>query len=225
MNDWYGNTVVYTSVIGDFENIGRQRMIDGVDYVFFTSGEQRPLEDSWKVVGLDDFAHLGPRRLSKLPKHNPHFFDVLRDYKYAIWIDGDMQIDNPQFPVEILKLMDKGIVFSPHFDGRTCAFGEAMIRPRKYQNEPLDAQVNFYKSQGYEGDTGLFETGVIARDMTDPRVRELGEIWYIHNMVFSYQDQVSLPYVLWKHGFEYSVLPQSFRDYRWVHINAHKSED
>lgn len=225
IQDWYGNTAIYTAVTTDFEHLGKHRFQDGVDYIFFTDGASYPIQSEWQVELLPDLRHLHPRRAAKLPKLNPHFFDVLTKYKYTIWIDGDMQIVGDNFAPEILSYMEKGILFSPHFDGRDCAYGEATIRPPKYAAEPFDQQVAFYLNEKFPHNAGLFEGGVIARDMANSNVRELGQIWYIQNMVFSYQDQISLPYVLWKTKYEYSVLPKSFRDFNWVHINAHRRED
>jgi hypothetical protein len=61
--------------------------------------------------------------------------------------------------------------------------------------------------------------------MTNKDVQKLGELWHQQNLTWSYQDQVSFPYCLWKTGFTPDVLPQTFRNYNWVHINAHTRED
>jgi len=224
MDNWHGNTVVVTSVITDFEHQGNQIFQDGVDYIYFTDGASLPLQDRWKIEYVPETPRLDPRRMSKLPKHYPEFFDVLRSYRYMIWIDGDMQIISSDFVPEIMSYMKNGLVLSPHFDNRNCAYGEATIRPPKYALEPLDEQVSYYKSIGFPVDNGLYETGVMARDLSNPKVREVCMAWYLQNLVFSYQDQVSLPYVLWDQKFKPDILPKSFRDFEWVHINAHKSE-
>lgn len=224
MKGWRGRTVVYTAVMGDFEHLGDHVFEDGVDYVFFTN-ESRPTQSEWQVHDLSTLNHLHPRRAAKLPKVAPHEFALLRRYEYAIWIDGDMQIISPTFVEELLAYLKDGMALSPHFDGRHCAYGEAEIRPPKYVNEPLDPQVEFYRQEGFPEQQGLYEGGVIARDMGNARVRELGYRWMTQNMVFSYQDQVSLPYCLWQMGFQPSVLPKSFREFGWVIVNAHKTED
>lgn len=223
--DWYGKTAVYTSVIGDFEHPTTHLYENGVDYIYISDGSSKPFEESkWQVHELEGFGHLDARRVAKLPKLNPHFFDFLRKYDYLVWIDGDMGIIHSTFVEDIMYYLDDGIVFSPHFDARHCAYGEATIRPPKYQKEPLDEQVAYYRSRGFPEDFGLFEGGCIARDMRHQKAKELGMQWYIHNMVFSYQDQVSLPFIMWDMGWTPSVLPKSFRDFKWVHINAHKNE-
>jgi hypothetical protein len=222
--EWKNKTAVFTAVITDFEHLGPQIFEDGVDYYYFTDGTSMPLHERWNVVVLDKFSHIHPRRISKFVKHVPHMFPELQKYKYTVWIDGDMQIIKPNFVEEIMFFLDNGMVLSPHFDVRNCAYTEATIRPAKYQTEPMDAQVEYYQQRGFPENYGLYETGVMARDMTDPRVKELGMRWFIHNMVLSYQDQVSLPFCLWDMQYQPAVLPMTFRNFGWVIINAHKHE-
>lgn len=225
VEDWYGNTVVCTAVTGGYEYGCSKLFIDGVDYLYFTDGNiPFQIDNHWKIIPLED-EHLDNRRRSKRPKLNPHSIPLLKNYKYLIWIDGDMEILRRGFVPEILSFLKNGFVISPHFDNRHCAYGEATIRPPKYQNEPLDEQVAFYKKEGFPENYGLYECGISARDMTNEDVKNLGELWHLQNLTWSYQDQVSLPYCLWKTGYIPDVLPESFRNFDWVRINAHTRED
>ena len=226
--DWQNNTAVYTCVTNGFDHQRSQVMIPGVDYYYFTDGINNPHPSiGWKVVLIpDDFMpNLDHRRRAKIFKVYPFLVETLQKYKYTIWIDGSMQIVSKSFVPEVISFLNNGLVISPHFDGRHCAYGEAIIRPKKYASEPLDEQVAFYRQEGFPAEYGLYECGIIARDMTNLKVRDLCEIWLNQNMDWSYQDQVSLPYVLWKTGFTPDVLPKSFRFMNWIIINAHKTED
>lgn len=226
MIDWKGKTAVCTSVYGAIDYHGAQIMIDGVDYHYITDGlSDPPSSYGWNIFHVP-FSELNfdNRRKSKVAKIVPHRFDVLNEYRYIIWIDGDMQIINENFIPEILSYMNNGLVISPHFDGRDCAYGEATIRPPKYQNEPLDEQCDFYRKDGFPEHMGLYECGVMARDLKNQDVIDLSELWFEQNITWSYQDQVSLPYCLWKKNFTPDVLPTTFRNLRWVSINAHIHE-
>jgi O-antigen biosynthesis protein len=223
--DWFNNTVICTAVTGGYDYHNDQPTIPGVDYLYFTDGNSPyPIDSPWNEQILGD-EHLDNRRRSKRPKLNPHSIPILNEYKYMVWIDGDMWIEDANFVNHIMSFMSNGFVVSPHFDNRHCAYTEATIRPAKYANEPLDEQCDSYRSEGFPEEYGLYECGVSARDLTNPKVKELGELWHQQNLNWSYQDQVSFPYCLWKTGFIPDVLPQSFRDYNWVGINAHKTED
>lgn len=225
--EWKNNTVVYTCVTNGFDYHGEQVMIDGVDYIYFTDGvDDPPAHFGWDIFHIDvALLHdLDPRRRAKIVKVNPFVSETLKPYRYSIWIDGGIQITSESFVPEILEYLDNGMVVSPHFDGRNCAYGEATIRPPKYVNEPLDAQVSFYRGEGFPEGYGLYECGVMARDMGSSDVQNVSELWLKQNLEWSYQDQVSLPYVFWKYGYEPDVLPKSFRDFNWVHVNAHRKE-
>jgi len=232
VNDWRGNTVICTAVTGGYDYPTHQNIIDGVDYVYFTDGKSIfDIKDPWNVYLLpEEDAHLDNRRRSKRPKLNPHSINLLNNYKYFIWIDGEISILNNNFVNEILSYMKNGFVVSPHPDSlgnpsRRCAYGEATIRPQKYLNEPLDEQCEFYRSEGFPEDYGLYACGVSARDMTNQKVKYLGELWHQQNLQWSYQDQVSFPYCLWKTGFEPDILPKSLYDMNWLSINTHTRED
>lgn len=225
IEDWRGQTVIVTAVTGEYDHCLTQNRISGVDYIYFTDGKNSfDAPKPWKTEILGD-EHLDNRRRSKRPKLNPHSIPILNNYKYMIWIDGSMAIVNMDFVSEIMSYMKNGFVASPHFDGRHCAYGEATIRPPKYAKEPLDEQVAFYVSEGFPTEYGLYECGVSARDLSNPKVKELGELWHQQNLMWSYQDQVSFPYCLWKTQFQPDVLPKSWRDMGWLYISAHKNAD
>jgi hypothetical protein len=225
VDDWFGNTVICTAVTGDYDYSIQSIFIDGVDYLYFTDNVNHPdIPSPWQVRQLGD-ENWDNRRRSKRPKLNPHSIPELNQYKYMIWIDGDMGIINENFVLEIMSYMKNGFVASPHFDGRHCAYGEATIRPPKYASEPLDEQVALYMSEGFPTEYGLYECGVSARDLTNPKVKELGELWHQQNLTLSYQDQVSFPYCLWKTGLEPDVLPRTFRDMNWIYLSSHKNPD
>ena len=225
--DWFGNTAVYTCVTNGFDYTRHQKMIDGVDFYYFTDGKNDPSPQiGWKVCRMSDatLSDIDPRRSAKIIKVNPFMSDILKGYRYTIWIDGSMQIMSSTFVPEILSYLSSGMVISPHFDGRKCAYGEATIRPAKYAKEPLDQQVEFYKKEGFPENYGLYECGLMARDMTNSIVKDFSDLWLEQNFSWSYKDQVSFPYCLWKLNYVPDILPKSFRDFQWVHINAHAKE-
>lgn len=232
VDDWFGNTVICTAVTGGYDYAFRQPPLLGVDYIFFTDGNSpNEIPSPWKIEFLPECdSHLDNRRRAKRPKLNPHSIPILNNYKYMIWIDGEMQIINPNFVDEMMQFMNNGFVASLHPDaavenGRYCAYGEATIRPPKYASEPLDAQCDFYRSEGFPENYGLYACGLSARDMTNEKVKQIGELWHEQNLTWSYQDQVSFPYCLWKYNFKPDILPKTLYHMGWLSLNLHKKED
>ncbi len=215
-------TAVVTAVAGDYDHPRSDVFLPDVDYLFFHDEETSPAS-GWqpRTLPLHDG---GPRRRAKLPKLDPHAIPELRRYRYLIWVDGGISITSDSFVPEILGHIANGMAISPHYDGRDCAYGEATIRPPKYASEPLDEQVAYYHSQGFPLNAGLYECGVLARDMTHPSVPELGDLWRAQVERWSFQDQVSFPFCLWLLDYHPGVLPLSFRDTGWVSVSAHRRE-
>lgn len=199
--------------------------IPDVDYYFFTDEASADLAPEWWERVPIGYLDCHPRLQAKAPKLNPHMYDFLKEYKYVIWVDGGCTIKSEAFVEQILSYLKNGLVLSPHFDGRTDAYGEATIRTPKYVNEPLDEQVESYHRDGYPGNNGLFESGVLARNMESHEVAKLGAYWLGQVHKWSIQDQVSLPYCLWLLKYQPDVLPKSFREFGWVNVNAHTRED
>jgi len=216
---------VVTAVTGGYDYMGHHSAYnENVDYIFYTDGLSEPLDKNWNVQILPSDYTSDKRKLAKIPKINPHHFELLRSYRYVIWIDGSMQIKNHNFVQQILFFLHNGLLLSPHFDNRDCGYGEATIRPPKYAMEPLDEQVAAYKKAGFPENYGLWECGIQARDMSFPGLQEFGQIWLQEILDWTIQDQVSCGYSLWKSGFIPDVLPKSWREYDWVHLNAHTRE-
>jgi hypothetical protein len=214
---------VVTAVAGAYDHPRSDTFLPDVDYLFFHDELTEPTP-GWQALPLPDHDG-GPRRRAKLPKLDPHALPELRRYRYVIWVDGGISIIAASFVPEILGHIDNGMAVSPHFDGRDCAYGEAMIRPPKYAAEPLDDQVAYYRSRGFPLNAGLYECGVLARDMEHPVVPELGALWRAQVERWSFQDQVSFPYCLWRLDYRPGVLPRSFRNMNWVTVSAHRRED
>ena len=81
----------------------------------------------------------------------------------------------------------------------------------KYAGMSLRAQVDAYLTEGMP-DNMLWAGGVIARRHDDDGVMVhpnilLGLKWYHECRRWSPQDQISLPYVLWKLGIEPAIIP------------------
>ena len=52
-------------------------------------------------------------------------------------------------------------------------------------------------------------TGLLVRDNENDLIRTMNEMWMEENLRWTYQDQISLPYVLWKLGITPAQIPFS----------------
>ena len=161
-----------------------------------------------------------------------HRLPELQGYDILIWVDGTVQIDNPQTASIITNLVSEGrnfIVFEHERNGSLIKEAAASHFPRytstnwNNQEQPyqeIDEQVTFYIRAGYDRKKfgvskttsqygGMWVTNFVAYDMNNNHTSKLLDEWWSQNMIFTTQDQLSFPYSLWKHGIVPCTLPSN----------------
>lgn len=119
------------------------------------------------------------------------------DAEVSFWIDGSMEVtvgDYVTRGLEALGTDDWACV--PH-PARACIYPEAEYSATltwRYDGPSILAQAEFYR-QFHPPGYGLIATGANVRRHT-PKVLELSHCWWIENLQWSHQDQLSLPVLL-----------------------------
>lgn len=185
-----------------------------VDWVLVTDDEDLKGETSasgWRVV-YEPRPGVHPNRAAKHPKYEPWKYT---DAPASIWVDASFRIVSNQFAVEALPYADPIAQF-PH-PWRDCIYAEAdeSIPLPKYAGEPIAAQAAHYRTLGHPDHWGLWATGVIARQHTDP-VRHLGRVWLEETYRWSIQDQISQPHALRTAGLRPVALPGTHLATPWL---------
>lgn len=124
---------------------------------------------------------------------------AVHDADVTVWIDGSI-VPGPRFAAQCRDALSKDdIAFTPH-PLRDCIYTEldASMLPKYEPHERMVRQVNYYRKAGHPERWGLFATGVIAR-RHHRRVLQLCGEWWQENITWSWQDQLSLPYVVRRH--------------------------
>jgi hypothetical protein len=105
-------------------------------------------------------------------------------------------------------LGDRGIALCRHPD-RDNIYDEAAASQSlaKYEGQPLLRQVETYGSEGLPNSHTLWAGGVIVRDLSRREIRRLGRWWMRETLRWTHQDQLSLPYVLWRLDIAPAALP------------------
>jgi hypothetical protein len=107
---------------------------------------------------------------------------------------------------------------------RDCIYSEAQasLHMEKYRTQPIEAQVQNYRGEGYPSGNGLLACTVIARS-ADVDLKEIENKWWAENKLWTYQDQLSLPVVLWRTGQEVDIVDKDLWDNTWFDWVQHKS--
>lgn len=146
------------------------------------------------------------------------------DADVYIWLDASFTIKSGRFITEVLRsLSGYDMCLFRHsvrsrikdeFDFVTMS-DSSYIRER-YDGESMGKQVSIYLSDPTFVDENLFELGFFAytKNLVKNKDYNVMTDWLIHNTLYSVQDQLSLPYLLHKHGVRYTTF-----DYNSIYDN------
>lgn len=212
---------VYTAIFGGYDTLRDQPVMPGFDMVCFTD-DPSLTSDQWRVeVVRPKQRH--PRMSAKWFKTNPH--KALPRHEHTVWIDAGIQVQRPDFAALVLgAATDTGLSLVRHpVRDRVVDEARFCVDLPKYHGQPMLEQVEHYRSKGFPDESGLWAGGIIGRD-SRPVVRTLGRRWWRENRRWTWQDQLSLPYLLWRLDLAPGAVPFALGDIEHLRMVAHASE-
>jgi len=205
---------VYTAVIPDnFDTIKEHvKQSTQVDFYKFTT----PLLAS----------NVHSRLQAKYYKLQPHLIPPLMDYDIVIWIDGSATITSPDFVKWVVEeLGDDDIALFKHPENRDCIYQEAeyCMNMPKYQGQKVKEQAEYYRSRVYLEHNGLWACGMMVYRMNRFRTEDLLNMWWRENLKWTYQDQLSFPYVKVLSNARVHTIDANIFDNSYIHFNRDHS--
>jgi hypothetical protein len=211
---------VITALYGDLDELTDPPVMDGVDdYIAVTDrdrGAQR-----WRQV-IEPRPHISDRLASKIPKCCPHRYT---DADVVVWIDASAIVRDDTARWAASHLDHRHVAQFNHPE-RDDVSDEAKVSMgmKKYYGLMCEEQAASYKASGMPDSWGLWATGIMAR-RRNFWSEDFGERWLAEQVRWSYQDQVSEPYVLW----QMDSRPRNLEGSLWhdPHINfrGHRTDD
>ena len=151
---------------------------------------------------------ISPRMQAKYPKMCA--FEWFKDADLIAWLDSSFTVTTSELAAWLIeKLGDGDICLMPHivrksvseelaFMTQLMASGDQYLTSR-YAGEPMAQQVSTYLSEGHFEDNWLSANGCFVYRNT-PAIQALMKDWLLECVKWSSQDQLSLPYVMQRHG-------------------------
>lgn len=214
---------VYTCITGNYDVLRNPIYYNSdIDYICFTNNEGLH-SDIWNIKYISD-DKLDNIHLARYVKIFPHVY--LKDYDTSIWVDGKFQIkaDLKEYVAKYEKT--KSMLCFPHYE-RDCIYDEA-VECKRVKNcvaEDVDRQIDKYKNLNYPANNGLYETGCIVRNHNDITVQTIMSDWWSEIEKYSYRDQLSFPYVLWKHEYHPDICDLDINENRWLSMVREKRRE
>ena len=201
--------VVYTCITNNYDGLKEPLFVaDNIDYIVFSENNLSNQESKWLYKSLPkDLNNSNGNFANRYCKMNPFIF--FNNYDYAIYIDGNVQIFSDISRLYgIAKNSKLGIAMHKH-SCRNCIYEEAKIciREGKGNKNGILEQIRKYKTEGFPSKFGLLEATIIVIDLKNKKAKEILETWWSEFCnTNSKRDQLSLPYVIWKLGYNISDL-------------------
>ncbi len=212
--------VFYTALYGKHTDL-KEFDTAGYPFVCFTDDPELR-SNTWTVRGRPQKTLPDPRLAAKAVKLFPP--PELPKHEISIWIDASIRVTNPQKMAEacVKALEGHDVAFFEHPE-RDNIYDEvtASIAMPKYVPEALREQERAYQEEGLPVGHGLYAGGVIARHRERLALGRFEDEWWHEIITRSVQDQISLPYVLWKHDVKPGIIPGSvygtdFHTHHWT---------
>lgn len=212
--------VIYTAITGEYDDLIEPAFTDAnIRYICVTNNDNLK-SDVWEILKIKDVSLSNvmlARRIKLLPWE---YFES--DNELNIWVDANLPIKGDLLEYAGMYMHDKGMLCFPHSD-RCCICDEAaaVITHRPDVKKDVILQTAEYMKKGMPMDFGLYETGCMVRDFSNPKVKKLMLDWWNEIVKYTYRDQISLPYVCWKNKYLPDICDQSIWWNKWIGVNKH----
>lgn len=196
---------IYTSIFGAYDHVLEPAWVpDNCDFYIITD-QEIGAGSVWKKIEPDSgvLSKLKSNALrNRYYKMFPHNVEELKDYRYSIYIDGNIKAVS-----DLTELVNRigryGLSFHRH-SSRDCVYEEAKVcvMAKKETQKNVDAHMNYLREENFPEKYGMLECNVIVRDHTSDITKEIMQDWWKEFLRHSKRDQLSLPFVLYKHGIQ-----------------------
>lgn len=208
--------VVYTAVTGDYDKLLPPEFTDpSIEYVCFTNSTEL-CSDIWNIryVHNDGLSNVMLARNIKL---FPHKYLGYKGVSY--WVDAKYRIQDDLREYRKRYWRNRGMLCFPHFMwADICDELSFLIGYRPDGKKVYITQVADYIREGFPIDFGNYDTGVLVRDTSNDEVRSLMDLWWNQLIKYTYRDQLSFQYLLWKYDFMPDICDLFIEDNRWLTV-------
>ncbi len=196
--------VIYSVLTGGYENILQPIVVDKrFDYVLFSNDYNEEVIGVWKIRPIPHVVNKSDnKRLSRYPKSHPEI--MLPEYKASLYIDANIQIADKWVYERFIELAENNVshagvklLVTGRDDIYRHAYDMCFVRAENDMNAINQCHALYKK--GFPEHWGLYENNIIFRTHTE-LMKKVDEEWWWWITNYSFRDQFSYMYCLWKYG-------------------------
>jgi hypothetical protein len=182
----------------------------------------------WDHVTIQPLPHVHPRMAAKVPKCDPWRFVFSGHTDTIVWLDASARIKDAEAFIDAVRSVPatQAIGQFVHPD-RDDVIDEAFVSETmpKYKGQDVVTQAKLYERRGLPAHWGLWATGMIVYHPAVFDLYQFGNAWLVEQLAWTYQDQISEPWLLWKATYRPFSLPGHLRSNDYVEWMPHTRDD
>ncbi len=183
--------VIYTVITNQYDTLKEPKFVTpGWKYICFSDA---PIESKvWEWCAIENFPRIDRRIRIKAHEYFKSGIVVYIDGSYLI--KGNLNSFIHWVPT----------TFSMELWGRRqCLYKEAQELIDRNMIDPLvwEKQKERYQQEGFPEDWGMGRNGILVRNLSNRKVRDINERWWEEWETGAKRDQLSLMYCFWKAGW------------------------
>ena len=203
--------IVYSCLIGDYDNVSTFNKQRGFDYILFT--DQKINNTNWTIFPIPDEVlklNVSDIKKQRYMKINPHKF--FKNYDLSLYLDANyiIQGDLNDYLINTLNPIDH--IFIPHLQfGKGIKQAIKNAIDKKLDNATLLNEVmNRYNKSKVLDKTGIVNAGLIIRKHHTKDCIKLMEKWWEEVRDYSHVDGFAFDYAGYMTGVRYLYTSYQF---------------
>lgn len=205
--------VIYTIMVGGYDDVLQPLAVDDrFDYILFSNDFAETKIGVWEVRPIPipaEIARSDNKRLSRYPKSHPE--SMLSEYKASLYMDANIQIADKWIYEKCIEYARRQVQlvtvhlstiphpFAPHARDDIYEHVYDMCSIAVDHDFSAIKQCHALYKKGFPAHYGLNENNLIFRLHTNV-MRCVDEEWWWWIVNFSFRDQFSYMYCLWKNN-------------------------
>jgi hypothetical protein len=213
--------VVYTCVVDGYDRIRAPLFAEpSVDYIVFSDNPDELAAAPWQLRPIIR-RERNPRMTARWHKLHPHL--LFPDHELSLYVDSNIVLRAPVTPLAERMLAETPIALFRHPE-RDCPYAEAdvVMRHRLDDGVIVEMQMAYYRAKSYRAKAGLHYSGVLLRRHNDLRLIAFHDDWWRQLKVFSHRDQLSLDFMLQRHGIVAADFSGFAAESPWLALAPHR---
>lgn len=197
--------VIYTVMAGKYGEVRPPLVIDDrFDYVLFSNDFKETNIGVWQVRSIPIPQDISPndnKRLSRYPKTHPE--TMLSEYQASLYIDANIQIADKWVYERVIELAEQQVSYAGIkllVSGQNCIYRHSFDMCARKIEHDYNAliQMRALRKNGFPDYSGLNENNIIYRRHNE-LMKQVDEEWWWWIATYSYRDQFSYMFCLWKY--------------------------